>query len=232
MSVSVDKSVIARLMKDGQKFEILVDPDRALEFRHGKEVPLDDLVATPDVYHDQGKGEKVDSATLNKIFSTNDIAKIAEKIIKDGDVQLTTEQRHKMMEDLTKRVSYMIAREGVNPQTNVPHPQDRILRAMEEAKVRLVLGKRAEEQVEDVLKAIQRIVPISMEKIKVSVNIPAQYSGQASGMIHRFGKPVKESWGGDGSYSCQMELSGGTKADLIDKISSMTHGQAEIKDIK
>jgi ribosome maturation protein SDO1 len=229
--VSVDKAVIAKLIKGGEKFEILVDPDKALEFKHGKSVPLKDLVATPDVYNDQAKGDKVSPQDLNKVFGSSKMEIIAEKIIKDGDVQLTTEQRHKMMEDLIKKVSYMISREGVNPQTKVPHPQDRILRAMEEAKVRLILGKQAEEQIEDVVKAIQRIVPITFEKVKITIKIPTQYAGSASGIVHRFGKPAKESWGGDGSYSCQMELSGGIKTELIDKLNSMTHGQVEINDL-
>jgi ribosome maturation protein SDO1 len=231
MSASIDKSVIARLTKNGEKFEILVDPDKALEFKHGKKIALDDLVATPDVYHDQGKGEKVSPDVLGKVFGGTDIAKIAEIIIKDGEVQLTTEQRHKMMEDLRKKVSYIIAREGVNPQTKIPHPQDRILRAMDEAKIKLTLGRRAEEQVDEVIKNIQRIVPVSFEKVTIDIKIPAQYAAQVSGVIHRFGKPIKETWLNDGSYSCQMELSGGIKAELIDKLSSSTHGQAIIKDL-
>lgn len=232
MTVSVDRAVIARLVKGGEKFEILVDPDKALEFKHGKNIPLEDLLATRDVYHDQGKGERVSPKTLNKVFGTNDISKISEIIIKEGEVQLTTEQRHKMMNDLKKKISYIISREGINPQTKIPHPQERILRAMEEAKVRLVLGKSVGDQVEDVLRAIQKILPISMEKIKVDIRIPSGYATHVVGLIHRFGKPLKEEWRQDGSYYCQMELSGGMKAELIDKLGAATHGQAEIKDLK
>jgi len=209
-----------------------VDPDKALEFRHGKDVPLEELVATRDVYHDQGKGEKVSPVDLNKAFGSNDLMKIAEKIIKDGDVQLTTEQRKKMMEDLKKKVSYTIAREGVNPQTKIPHPQDRIVRAMDEARVKLVLGRSVGDQIEETLKAIQRILPISMEKVKISVKLPAQYAGVGVGVVHRFGKPLRENWNNDGSYSCTMEMTGGVKAELMDKLASMAHGQAEVKDVK
>lgn len=230
--VSIDKAVIAKLVKGGEKYEILVDPDAALAFKHGKEMDVSDLVATPDVYHDQATGDKVSPSDLNSVFGSNDLLKIAEKIIKDGDVQLTTEQRHKMLEDLKKKVSYAIAREGVNPQTKIPHPQDRIVRAMDEAKVKLVLGRGIGDQIEETIKAIQRILPISMEKVKISVKLPVQYAGAGVAIVHRFGKPVSESWGGDGSYTCVMDVSGGVKAELIDKLGSMAHGQAEVNDLK
>lgn len=218
-------------MKAGKKFEILVDPQLAVDVKGGKSVPADNLLAVPEVFEDVGKGTRVPGADVNKFFGTSDILKIAEKIIREGDVQLTTEQRNKMLEDKTKAVAAIIARNGLNPQTGTPHPQDRVLRAMEQARVRITIEKSAEEQVDSVLKSIQPIIPIRFEKVQIAVKIPAAYAGRASGVVRNFGTPSKEEWAGDGSYMAVVEIPAGMQTELFDKLNSLTHGEAVVKNL-
>jgi len=227
--VSIDKAVIAKLVKAGQKFEILVDPVLALEVRQGKDVSVDSLLAVPEVFEDIKKGSRPAGTVVNKTFGTNDMAVVAKKIIREGEVQLTTDQRHKMMEEKTKAIAGIIARNGVNPQTGVPHPQDRILRTMEEAKVRIDIDKRADEQVDAVMEAIRPIIPIRFEKVRVAIKVPAQYAGRAVGVIRNFGTPSKEEYGADGSYLCVLEVPAGIQADIYDKLNSLTHGEVQVK---
>ena len=163
MTISVEDSVIARITKGGERFEILVDPHKALEVKAGKEVPLDDLVVSREIYEDSGKGLRASEDKINKAFGTNDVKTIVYKIIKRGDVQLTTEQRREIAESKRKAIAAIIAKEGINPQTGLPHPIDRIERSMEEAKVKIQLELDAEQQVESTLEAIQSIIPIKFE---------------------------------------------------------------------
>jgi ribosome maturation protein SDO1 len=82
MTISVEEAVIAKLTKSGEKFEILVDPEKALQVKHGKEIPLDDLLASTEIYEDSKKGERASEENINKVFGTNDLKTIAYKIIK------------------------------------------------------------------------------------------------------------------------------------------------------
>src|SRR3989344_4831928 len=230
--VSVDKAVIARLTKAGQKFEILVDPELALQVRQGKEIEMDKLLAVQEVFLDVGKGTRHQAVDLTKTFGTTDIKVLAPKIIREGEVQLTSQQREKMLEDRTKAIAAIISREGVNPQTGAPHPQDRIMRTMEQAKGRIDIEKRAEDQVDIVMKAIQPIIPIKFEKVQVAVKIPAQYAGRGSGIVRNFGTPSREEWAGDGSYMCTMEMAAGLQPELFDKLNSLTHGEVTVKVVK
>ncbi len=229
--ISVDKAVIARLVKAGKKFEILVEPELAVNVKGGKSVSAEDLLAVEEVFEDVGKGTRVPAADVNKFFGTSDILKIAEKIIREGDVQLTTEQRNKMLEEKTKAVTAIIARNGINPQTGTPHPQDRILRAMEQAKARVVIEKSAEEQVDAILKLIQPIIPIRFEKAQIAIKIPAEHAGRAAGIIRNFGTPSREEWAGDGSYMAVVEIPAGMQTELFDKLNSLTHGEAVVKNL-
>ncbi len=232
MSISVDKAIIAKLVKSGEKFEILVDPDKALEVKRGKAVSLDDLLASQNVFEDARKGLRAPDSKLNKTFGTNDIATIAYRIIKEGEVQLTTEQRRQMLEERKKAIASMISARAINPQTNTPHPQERITNAMEKAKVQIDINKSVEEQIDSVVKAIQPIVPIKIEKVQLAIKVPPQFSGKAANIIRNFGSLQREEWGSDGSFSCIIEIPAGAQQSVFDKLNSLTHGDVDIKLIK
>jgi len=230
--ISVEKAVIARITKSGEKFEILVDPEKAMELKTGKEVALEDVIASEEVYEDSKKGLRAASEKINKTFGTNDLKTIVNKIIKEGEVQITTEQRKQMLEEKTKAIANIISKRGVNPQTGLPHPPDRILRAMEQAKVRIEIEKRVEEQVDNILKSIQTIIPIKFEKIQLAIKIPPEFSGKAVSTIRNFGTLIKEEWKGDGSYVCLIEIPAGIQQDVYDRLNNLTRGQIEVKIFK
>ena len=50
--VDVDRAVIARIKKEGHIFEILVDCDKALEYKKGKSIGIAEVVATDDIFKD------------------------------------------------------------------------------------------------------------------------------------------------------------------------------------
>lgn len=232
MPVSVEKAVIARITKAGQKFELLVDPAKATELRSGKTVPVDQLLAAPEVFEDVHKGTKASPTMLNKVFGTNDLATIANKIVREGEVQLTTEQRRAMAEEKTKAIAAAISRQGVDPRTGAPHPLERVLRAMEQAKARVDPERPAEQQVDAVLKAIAPIIPIKLERATVGVKISAEFGHRAAGIVRNFGNVSREEWGSDGSYMAVIEMPAGLQTELYDKLNALTRGSAQIKLLK
>ena len=230
--ISVEKAVIARLTKSGEKFEILVDPEKAMDLKTGKEVDLEDLLASREIYEDAKKGLRTSNENINKVFGTNDLEKIVHTIIKEGEVQITTEQRKGMLEEKTRAIANIIAKRGVNPQTGLPHPAERILRAMEQAKIRVDLERRVEEQIDDILKTIQTIIPIKFERIQIAIKIPPSFAGKASNVVRSFGTLLKDEWAKDGSYVCLIEIPAGIQQEIYDRLNTLTHGQVEVKIVK
>jgi ribosome maturation protein SDO1 len=137
-----------------------------------------------------------------------------------------------MIDEKTRAIAAVISREGINPQTGAPHPAERIMRAMEEGKVRIDPDKRAEEQVDAVLEGIKSIIPIRLQKVRLAIKVPAQYAGHAAGVIRSFGRPQKEEYSSDGSYLCMLEVPAGLQADIYDKLNSLTHGEVQVKKLE
>ncbi len=232
MSVSIDKAVVSRLFISGKKFEILVDPYKALEFKKGAKINMDEILAYPAIYRDVRSTECVPESELQKLFGTTNIFKVAEKIIKEGELQLTTEQRRQMVEQKKNQIANIIARKGINPQTNTPHPPQRILNAMEQAGVSIDPFVDAELQVDKVLKEIKALLPIKFQKVVIQFKIPPQYSSKVFSIIKRSADMKNEKWLDDGSLELSIEVLAGVQDEIFQKISSLTHGNFESKIIK
>jgi ribosome maturation protein SDO1 len=200
--------------------------------KKGAKVSMDELLAYPAVYKDSRKGEAVSEQDLQRVFGTKDIMKIAERIIREGELQLTTEQRRRMVEQKKIQIANIISRKGINPQTNTPHPPQRIINAMEQAGVNIDPFLDAELQVDKVLKSIKTILPIKFQKVVLQVKIPPQFSGSAYSVLKSVGSIASEEWLGDGSLLANIEILAGVQDELFQKLSSLTHGNFESKVVK
>lgn len=232
MSVNVDKAVTARLSIGSKKFEILVDPNKALEFKKGASISMSDILAYPVVYKDAKTTEEVAAADLQGAFGTTDAYKIAEKIIKQGEMQVTTEQRRQMVEQKRTQIAAIIARQAVNPQNNLPHPPQRILNAMDQAGVNVDPFADANVQVDKILKVIKPILPIKFQKIVLQLKITPQFAGKAYPVLKTAGNMQQEQWLNDGSLQVNLEIMAGVQDELTQKLANLTHGQYEVKVLK
>jgi ribosome maturation protein SDO1 len=224
-----DKYTVARLTRDNEHFEILVKPQKALDYRSGKIPGITEVLVSETIFSDANKGNRVSDEILQKAFKTTDSLKIAETILKTGTLQLTTDQRRKMVEDKRKQIIDFISRESVDPKTNLPHPPLRIENAMEKIHYSIDPFKPVEEQAKDIVKLLRPILPLKMEQISVGITIPAQYSVRAYGAIKGFGTIRREEWRTDGSWSGVLEMPAGLYAPLIEKLGEVTKGNGEAK---
>jgi ribosome maturation protein SDO1 len=223
--------VIAKLKKGGINFEILVYPREALEFKQGK-VDINNVLVSDEIFSDVERGEKASSNDLNKNFGTENKIEVAKKILIEGDIQIPKELRDELIDKKRKQIAGIISRVSINPMTKAPHPIERILGVMEKKGININYYKSAEDQVQDVIEKIKEELPISVENLKLEINVPTKYSSMSYGKIKSFGKILKESWNNDGSFSCILEIPAGVKNEIYDKLGSLTHGEVIIKEIQ
>jgi ribosome maturation protein SDO1 len=225
--VKLENAVIARIVLNNQHFEVLVDPHLAMKLRQGGSVDWNELLAVDTVFKDAKKGEEQSPEEIKKAFGTDNVEEVAKRIILKGDVQLTTELRREMREKRKREIIELIVRNAYNPQTQTPHPPQRIEKAIDEAGVQIDIFKSAKEQLPTVLDAIRTLLPISMEKLALEVKVPPEYAGRALPVIHGF-EVKKEEWRNDGSLYVVVTMPAGLKVEFLDKISKATAGKAEV----
>ncbi len=227
--MSSRKYTIARYEAQGERFEILVDPDKALELKLGKSVSIDKVLISDTVYKDAKKGLRASEASLRKVFGTTDVRKIAETIIKKGELLLTAEQRKRMIEEKKRQIIEFIHRNCIDPRTNLPHPVMRIEMALEQSGAPIDPFKSVEEQIPTILKHLQKILPIRMAKAIVGIKIPPQFVSKAYGYVAKVGKILRSNYQTDGTWIAEVEIPAGLQETLISKINEITKGQGEVK---
>jgi ribosome maturation protein SDO1 len=224
-----EKFTIARLTKENEHFEVLVKPQKALDYRNGKIASITEVLAAETIFSDANKGTRVGEEQLRKAFGTTDNLRIADSILKTGTLQLTTEQRRKMVEDKRRQIVDFISRQAVDPKTNLPHPPTRIENAMEQVRYQIDPYKSVEEQAKDIVKLLRPILPLKIEQISVSVQIPTEYAARAYGAMKAAGTIKHEEWRSNGSWSATIEMPAGSYASFLNKLGDVTKGNGEAK---
>ncbi len=231
MTKQKESYTIARLVR-GETFEILVDPDNALRYKMGEKIPISKVLIYEEIYTDAKKGIRASEEQLMKAFKTKDKLAIATKILTEGTLQITSEQRHRLIEEKKRQIIEFISKNAVDPRTRLPHPPQRIELAMEQAGVSIDPFIDAKEQAMKVIEKLSPILPMKVGMTRMYVRVPGEYVGKAYGLLKNVGKILKEEYRGDGSWVGEVEILVGLQADLIEKLNKLCSGRAEVKPIE
>ncbi|MEM2849971.1 MAG: ribosome assembly factor SBDS [Candidatus Bathyarchaeia archaeon] len=224
--------VLARLQLSGEKFEIIVNPDSALNYKLGKINDIDKVLIAYEIYSDVRKGLKASSEKLMKYFKTTDVRKIADIIIKQGELQITAEQRRKLIEEKRKQIIAFITKNCIDPRTNLPIPALRVEQAMEQVKISIDPFKEAEGQALKVIDALRSILPLKIERVRLEVKVKPEYASKMYNFIKSYGYLEKEEWLNDGSWVANVDMPAGLQADFLDKLNRLTKGTAQVRILK
>src|SRR3990167_7621567 len=180
---------IARIKQDGKHFEILVDLEKAINFK--KTSKGNDFLETERVFTDAKKGLVPSVNDLKKAFGTDDIYEISQKIVKNGEIQLTQDYRDEEKEKKMKQIVDFISRNSLNPATKMPHTPDRIKTALEQAHV-TIKNVPIESQISEIVAKLSPIIPIKVQTKRLKITIPAIHTGKAYGIVAQYKK--EENW--------------------------------------
>jgi ribosome maturation protein SDO1 len=226
---------LARHKTHGKTYEVAVDPDLAILYKENlnsknkdkqEKIDIREILKSEDIFYDVSKGELASENEFNDVFGTIDTLKIAETILIEGEIQITSELRAKIRDAKRKKIIDIIHRNGIDPRTNLPHPTTRIETVLLDSKIKIDEFKRAEDQVEDIVKQINSVIPIRFETRKVQVKVYSEYANKIQGFLRKY-KILTENWNSDGSYTVILEIPAGIQNDFFDKLNSLTQGGNE-----
>jgi ribosome maturation protein SDO1 len=225
-----DKFTVARLILDGDKFELLVKPDPALEYKLGRRSDISSALVSDEIYSDANKGSRASSEKMMRHFKTTDSADVAKQILARGELNLTTDQRRKMVEEKKRQIVQFINRSFVDPKTHLPHPVVRIEAAMEEVRVPIDPFKKVEDQSKTIVDALRKIVPLKSETVKLTVTVPPQFAAQSYSVLKSTGDLRSEEWLADGSLKAVLDMNASIRGQFLDRLGAITKGSAQVKE--
>ncbi|MFW9993810.1 MAG: ribosome assembly factor SBDS [Candidatus Odinarchaeota archaeon] len=224
---------IARLKRQGKKFEILIDPDLAFKYRTGQ-IKLEDLdmhefLEIDEIFTDVSKGIKAGQEELDLFGENLSVYEIATIIVEKGEIQLTQAQRQELIDRKRRWIINFIARNSLDPKTKYPHPPARIENAISKSKARIDPFEPAESQAKRVIKELQAILPIILEQVKLALKISPEYTGLSYGLVKRYAVIEKEQWTNTGHWVGVVTLAAGQQPEFLEKLEKVTKGHLEVK---
>jgi len=225
---------IARLKKGGETFEVIIDDtDKALELHQGQTgLGIRDIINGDLVFKDAKKGMAASEHLMKKWLGTEDHFEAAKKIIKNGEFHLTAEQRNKLYESRRRKIIEYIHQNAADPKSGLPHPVARIELAMKEAKVQIDPTDKLDWIIPKVIDQLRPLLPLSFDKARIKVTIPARYAGSAYSVLKSKHTLKSENWRNDGAVQFEMDTVAGAKSDLFSLIGKLTNGEADIMELK
>ncbi|MHA1150237.1 MAG: ribosome assembly factor SBDS [Promethearchaeota archaeon] len=256
--INLGNYIIGRIEKSGRIFEMLLDPEKAWEAKKiirseidkrlkagskNSRISVEEVLKDPKidltmifesfiVFEDLKRGKKATDGDMEAVFETTDGMRISAHILLEGDIQWTKSQREEEQNKKLKQIITIISKNAINPQNNKPHPIQRIEKAIEEAKVKIDIMKNAEEQVDDIVKKLQVIIPIRMEQTEMVIKIPSSFTAKGYNIVAQLAQIKKEEWQSDGSWVAVVNLPAGLQMELIDRLNKLTHGRVQTKLLK
>ena len=220
---------LLRYKSHGESFEVAVDPDKAVSFREGDQIDIDEILSSDDIFEDMKKGLVAKKENLQKVFESSTTLDVVRIMLEKGELQFTQKYRAALREKKYKKIVNLIHVNAIDPKTGLPHPENRIISAMDEAKVKIDDLKKPEDQINDIVNKLRPIIPISIEKIKLNIHVPAEHGSRLYGKISGFGKTSNEQWLNDGSLSLMVEIPAGLHGEVVSQLANDSHGSVIIK---
>lgn len=181
-------STISRLNIRGEKFEIIVVPDPALNFKLTGKGDIRKILLVDEVYSDSKKGLRVSSEKLKKFFGTTDVFVIAEKILREGELQLTGEQRRRMIDSKRQQIIAMLSKLLVEPSTGNPIPPLRIEQSFNQTGISIDPLKPPEEQVKNAVNALRQVLQFKVNEVVLTLTCPQALSNDVYGFAGSMGE--------------------------------------------
>ncbi|MDA3856563.1 MAG: ribosome assembly factor SBDS [Candidatus Woesearchaeota archaeon] len=224
--VKVDEAFEVRYKKGGNQFEVLVDFEKLNEYKKKHyAISVYDVLADVKIFKDQKKGDVASEILLKESFRGLSEDEILEEILLRGECQIPTSYTNKLREEKKMQVVNYIVENAVNPATKGKYTASMIESEINKLKFNFDPYIIFENQSEEVLKGLKKVIAISIDKIVLEVEIPPKYLGSFYGPFRKFGKILKEYYDRNGNLKIKLEITESLQDKVIDYIKHHTSGE-------
>lgn len=183
--VKLTNVAVVRLKKGGKRFEIACYKNKVYDYKNKTTKDLDEVLQSRLIFLNVSKGQTAKDVDLLAGFGTKDVDKIILEILKNGEVQVGSEERDAHNSNLQREIATLVCERVINPRTRSHYPVCMIEQAMRE----IVLfspnsAKSAKQQALEVIKVLEKHTdrfPIIRAQMRLCVSpIPSQMDAKNS----------------------------------------------------
>lgn len=146
---------------------------QVVNWRNGVEKDIDEVLQSQMVFMNVSKGQAANKKDLKKYFGTEDHTAVCIKILDGGVLQVSDKEREVEYANMFRDIAMRVADMCVNPESNRPYTLGVIDRSMRETLHYAVKpSKSAKLQALEVVRLLQKHMPITRAQIKIRASFP------------------------------------------------------------
>jgi len=222
------KPITVRLSKNKKQFEILTHHGAVEKWRDGK-LGWAKVTVSDEIYKNASKGERYTNKDLEDTFGTSNTEECMQIVAKEGEIQLTTQDRKDKTDENYKQIVNYIHKYYINPKTKQPHPVTHIQAALEQVKFKASFDESIEKQVEMAMKKLIGVLVCKKSAMEGTLIVPTQYIASCYTVINGLCDIQKENYT---NTTCEMYISiiPGNYDALTVKLNAITKGEFDFVD--
>ena len=176
---------LVRYSKGKKRFEVMTKDGSVRKYRDGK-LGWNNVLVADQVFTDSRKGNVAKAKDLREVFGTDDLTTCLQKIVQDGELQVSAQERK---EDFAKHRRAVLAHihKTYTDAKGLPHPMLRLEAVVDEVKgVRLDPHSQVEKQAEDIVKKLQGTLVFKKNTSEYAVLVKHAYARKAQSVVYKF----------------------------------------------
>jgi len=223
----MSKYQVVRYKSGKHTFEVMTKPGSVLKYRAGQ-LGISNVLEADIVFKDLSKGDKASSIDLVEVFKTDNQAECCQKIVDEGQLQMTDAERKEILEKKRREIVNYLHKYYLDPKSKAPHPVVRIENALTDLKYRVDPDTPVEKQVQEIMKNMPGVLPMRKMDMTGWITIPHAHIGVAQGQLKKFVTVKHERYNDDG---CEFEVTlvPGDYEALISLLNNTCKGEYDIK---
>lgn len=185
---------LVRYKHNRTTFEVMVCDGAVTKYRDGEIEDIDKVVRADEVWIDAHRGERASKSQLEEAFGTQDVQEALKYILKNGDAQISENERQKQYEERRESLVTYIQKHYVNSHNNMPLEKERIESILDELNPKIDVKM-------DTPHLASKIVPKLIDKLAMkeggtiiigSITVPNEYAAAVSSAVRKFASVIKE----------------------------------------
>ena len=166
---------IVRLKRAGKRFEIACYKNKVVNWRNGVESDIDEVLQIDSVFANVSRGILAKSKDLIDCFGSSDKVEVCKFILEKGQLQVSEKERQVAAEILFRDIAAIVSEKCVNSETKRPFTVNMIEKTMKNTlHYAIKTGKPAKKQALEVIKLLQKHIPIVRAQMRVRVSVPSK----------------------------------------------------------
>lgn len=168
--VKLTNVAIVKYRKKNRKAEIACYKNKVIDWRNGNEDNIDNVIQINQIFSNAIQGTIASEGLLAKLFGTTDKTEIIQKILDEGNLQVSQKEREVLAENAFQEVVKILGKKLIHPKSKRLFPEEAIQNALKNINFKADFNTGSKKQAFKAMKKMEKIFNVVRTPFLVEIH--------------------------------------------------------------